>query len=220
MPKNVSYGRSPEQSDRWAFFIEPTPGATNGIQGLEGQVPAPRFSHPGGFYADPINLTITASDSRDVIRYTLDGSEPAPSSPIYAEPLSIRNRTGETNGFALIPTNPSEHRDAFGALTMPTAARDLFGWRAPEGEVFRGPVVKARVFRAGHLSSQTTTVSCFVDPRAKNRFSLPVISVSLNPDDLFGHEAGIYVPGAQYQPVAWTFPWGTGNYFDRRNRPM
>jgi len=39
---------------------------------------APGFSHPGGFYEEPVTLTLDASDPEITIYYTLDGSEPCP----------------------------------------------------------------------------------------------------------------------------------------------
>jgi len=54
---------------------------------------APRFSLPGGFYSDPleISLSITSADAR--IYYTLDCSEPTTSSLLYAGPIKINQTT-------------------------------------------------------------------------------------------------------------------------------
>lgn len=41
--------------------------------------------------------------------------------------------------------------------------------------------------------------------------SLPIISLSINPSDLFDHDKGIYVPGRMYKEGKY----GTGNYYER-----
>jgi hypothetical protein len=62
-------------------------------------VPAPKTpptesaSPKGGLYNQAQTVTLTASKLGSVIRYTLDGSDPTSSSPIYSQPLSITATT-------------------------------------------------------------------------------------------------------------------------------
>ena len=48
----------------------------------------PTFSRQHGFCEEPFDLTIGGAEGQ-AVHYTLDGSEPSPSSPVYAQPLTI-----------------------------------------------------------------------------------------------------------------------------------
>lgn len=85
-----SYGRLPGEPAICGFFIEPTPGRPNSIQG-PGFAPRVVFSRPGGAFAAPFTLTLSHGSSNAAIRFTLDGSLPTSGSQIYTEPLLITN---------------------------------------------------------------------------------------------------------------------------------
>jgi hypothetical protein len=78
---DVSYGISADWKagefleDYESFFLNPTPGATNGDI-LFGFVEDVVASHERGFLETPFELTLSTPTSDAVIRYTLDGSEP------------------------------------------------------------------------------------------------------------------------------------------------
>ncbi len=52
----------------------------------------PTFSRQHGFCEEPFDLTIGGAEGQ-AVHYTLDGSEPSPSSPVYAQPLTISGTT-------------------------------------------------------------------------------------------------------------------------------
>ncbi|HEY5791937.1 MAG TPA: chitobiase/beta-hexosaminidase C-terminal domain-containing protein, partial [Chthoniobacterales bacterium] len=52
-------------------------------------VPAPSVSPGGGDYADSIPVTVTTPVPNGVIRYTLDGSDPQPGSPVWTGALTL-----------------------------------------------------------------------------------------------------------------------------------
>lgn len=57
-------------------------------------VATPTFSPPGGAYASAQTVTISTTTSGATIRYTVDGSTPTASSPVYSGPISVSsNRT-------------------------------------------------------------------------------------------------------------------------------
>ncbi|WP_159460492.1 chitobiase/beta-hexosaminidase C-terminal domain-containing protein [Lentzea albidocapillata] len=57
-------------------------------------VATPTFSPPGGAYASAQTVTISTATSGSTIRYTVDGSTPTASSPVYSGPISVpSNRT-------------------------------------------------------------------------------------------------------------------------------
>ncbi|SDK81062.1 Chitobiase/beta-hexosaminidase C-terminal domain-containing protein [Lentzea albidocapillata subsp. violacea] len=57
-------------------------------------VATPTFSPPGGTYSTAQTVTISTATSGATIRYTIDGSTPTSSSPVYSGPISVPgNRT-------------------------------------------------------------------------------------------------------------------------------
>ena len=62
---------------------------------------SPSFSHESGFYQDDFYLEITAGDGL-TIHYTLDGSVPDASSPVYTQPLLISDATSKPNVYSAI----------------------------------------------------------------------------------------------------------------------
>jgi len=69
------------------------------------------------------------------------------------------------------------------------------GWRFPDGPQLKGTVVRARVERDGYLPSPVRTRTFWVDPQGASRYSLPVVSLAIDPDDFFSDDRGIYVYG-------------------------
>ncbi|MCA9234056.1 MAG: CotH kinase family protein [Planctomycetales bacterium] len=71
------------------FTISPTPGGAN-TNLLASSV---EFSHVGGTFSAPFQLTLSTVDPTETIRYTTNGSLPSASSPIYTAPISISAST-------------------------------------------------------------------------------------------------------------------------------
>lgn len=175
MLPDVSWGRKPDASVAFSFFLQPTPGASNLTTGASEILPAVTFSHSGGFYTNAFDLALAVASAGASIRYTLDGSEPAETSTLYTAPIRIRNRAGTANGISTIPTVP--------------------GGVPPSGEVFKGWPVRARAFKTGALSQPAVTQSYFVDARGRGRYSMPVVSIVTDRANFFDPAIGIYVPG-------------------------
>jgi hypothetical protein len=184
IPRDISLGRLPDAGSDWVFFQTPTPGAANGGSHYLDVLAAPSFSHTAGFYSSPFTLTITSPDTAITIRYTLDGSEPGPQSPVFSSHLEIRSRAGDPNVLSLIPTS-----------------HDYSVFAEPMGEIFKGTVVRAAAFRSGAVNSPVTTGTFFVDPSLSSRYSVPVMSLTTHRDSLFGDARGIYALGDLYD--AW-----------------
>ncbi|PYK57481.1 MAG: hypothetical protein DME21_17155, partial [Verrucomicrobia bacterium] len=127
-----------------------------------------------GFHTNNFQLTLSVTNQGAAIHYTLDGSEPTESSPLFAGPILITNRTAAPNNLSLIPTVPS-------------------GYQPPAGLVFKGTVVRAKAFKTGALQSATVTRTFFIDGRA--RYTVPVISLATESANFFDPNIGIYVPG-------------------------
>ena len=93
IPTDHSFGRQPDGAIDWFFFDQPTPGLSNSTSGYRQFAEAPIFSHEGGFYNDPFELSIESPDSDLTIYYTLDGIEPDSQSMIYSVPIPISSTT-------------------------------------------------------------------------------------------------------------------------------
>jgi hypothetical protein len=92
MQINHSYGRRPDGSSTWAYFDVPTPTGTNNASTYyNGYAGKPVFTLPAGFYTGPQTVGISAGSG--VIRYTLDGTDPNNSSPLFTAPLTIDSTT-------------------------------------------------------------------------------------------------------------------------------
>jgi Leucine-rich repeat (LRR) protein len=165
---------------------------------FDGDDIVPLFSHEGGFYEEDVQLEITAPYPEAIIYYTLDGSEPDPIQNAeqtyeYTEPLTVTDRTGEPNEIANIPTN---------------FADGSRGWMEPGMEIDKATVVRATMINHDeNFSSGIATQTYFIN----KAFSLPVISLSTNPEHFFDDEIGIYVPGNQFDETVEN-PLSSGNY--------
>ncbi len=68
-----------DDTGSWCLTDSPTPSTANGSNCLSGYAATPIISPAAGFYSTDQTVTITGND----IRYTMDGSEPDDTSPLY-----------------------------------------------------------------------------------------------------------------------------------------
>ncbi len=169
------------------------------------ELESPVASAPGGFYAEPFAVQLTAPTPGTVIYYTVDGSEPTLLSAVYKHPFVI-NIKDEANFLSLIPTSPR--------------------WAPPVGDVFKGTVLRAIAVK-DFAKSKELMRTFFVDPKGPARYTLPVVSVIVDYKDFFGYNKGIYVLGKSYgdkdnyirKNISLDLPWWEypSNYLDRGN---
>ena len=91
---DVAYGRDPVAPAVWKQLAVPTPGRANDpleVTNLRGTSGAVEVSPLGGLYAE--TQTVSLSSSAGEIYYTLDGSDPSPSSLRYTAPLEVSSTT-------------------------------------------------------------------------------------------------------------------------------
>jgi hypothetical protein len=88
---DVSYGRDPDNPDRWLFFNETTPGRRNSAYGaaVVESAPEPQFSLSEGFYSGAQALRVTTPGANAVVRFTFDGSTPHAASPEFPDSFSV-----------------------------------------------------------------------------------------------------------------------------------
>ena len=180
---NLSFGRRQGQSDELGFFASPTPGAANADHFLEAWENEPldcavAFDQAPGSYDQAFSLSLTAEDPDTLIFYTTDGSDPQNSGNLYTSALTIRDRSSDPNKYltehCLNDTSPLWLR--YGTEQVPKCT-----------------VVKARAWQDGRWGPLCVASYWVGTPE----HTLPVVSVSADPDELFGNE-GIYTSGTTY----------------------
>jgi len=82
-----SYARTAD--GRYVFCDTATPGAANTGNTFTAVSSPPSFNYLGGFYDAGIQLQIVATNDGEVVRYTLDGSEPTATNALCSGALTI-----------------------------------------------------------------------------------------------------------------------------------
>jgi len=87
-----SRGRTQDGTSKWSIFTEPTPGASNNTSTpYESYATKPGFSVDAGFYTTSQLVDITNDQPNSILRYTLDGTAPTPSSFQYQGSILLSN---------------------------------------------------------------------------------------------------------------------------------
>ncbi len=180
---NISYGRSSINSSEWGFFSYATPAKENPVEFWQKQEVQQdwgpiTFSHEAGSYSEAFNLQLSCEYEDGVILYTLDGSEPDFDSKIYSSEILIEENNSE-NKYVNQKSIYSE---------------DNYETEYGVNNVYKGTVVRARVLKDGRLSKTIDTKTYFITPD----YTLPIVSLSSNPYDLFDKKNGGYVLGSIY----------------------
>lgn len=94
MYPNISYGRQPDASKNVYWFDGGTAGISNELQPLMENRQGQRlanvvFSLSAGFYQEETALSLSHTDSKAEIFYTLDGSDPTEDSRRYQAPIRL-----------------------------------------------------------------------------------------------------------------------------------
>lgn len=186
---NTVFARVDDGLEMWDNQT-PTAGITNktakGV--LKKNLAEPGFSVESGFYDNAFELEITA-DKDEVIYYTLDGSEPDIDSMHYTGPISI--------------TDASVNENVYSARTDLMATMEY----VPEFKVDKAVIVRAMAYDPdSNTVSKSVTKTYFVGFNKKEEYDgYSVLSLVMDPDDLFDTESGIYGNGAAleaYQAAA------------------
>lgn len=152
------------------------------------EVAGPEFSHESGFYEEGFALVLTTREAGGKIFYSTDGSEPAidekrmamGSTREYTGPITVNNKSAGHNRLSQIETSKIDD------------------YKPPEN-MFKAMVVRAVVVGEDQRRSGVVTNTYFVEEGVKERFSLPVLSLTVAPVTLFDDRYGIYVPGELFQ---------------------
>jgi hypothetical protein len=92
--KHHSRGRNPNGGVGWSVYNSPSPGTPNlTASAKQRYAQAPVFDLTPGFYNSTQTITITTGENNATIYYTLDGTEPDPTSSVYTAPITIDSTT-------------------------------------------------------------------------------------------------------------------------------
>ncbi|TXD48973.1 MULTISPECIES: CotH kinase family protein [unclassified Polaribacter] len=93
LSQNTSIGIS-IASGEVVSYLEPTPGSENSTQEYSGNIKSEViFSQPGSTINAPISLTLSGNTATEIIRYTINGTDPTASSTMYTNPIQINEST-------------------------------------------------------------------------------------------------------------------------------
>lgn len=173
------------------------------------EIPAPEFSAASGFYDDPFELTILSEEGLSVY-YTRDGSIPDETDTLYTGPLEVTDRTNEKNVL-------SARTDII--------APNKWGDAVAPMKVDKATVIRAAAVDGQGNRSAVSTAVYFIGYQDKAEFyrNYKVISLAVEPGDLFDPARGIYIQGNAFDkwlhsdafdPTLdeWLIP---GNYLNR-----
>ena len=184
--KSVSWGLS--ESSTIGYHPVPTPSARNGIQVI-GFVKDTKFSTSRGFHDQPITVEITSSTEGAEIWYTLDGSNPSIGMGyLYSVPIEISKTTilrAAAYKLGFSPSNIDTQTYVFVDDVVKQPANPVgfpAEWAGNPADYEMDPEVIGET----DLFNGTYRKSIKDDLK-----SLPVMSVVMAPEDLFG-DSGIY----------------------------
>lgn len=137
----------------------------------------PVFSADGGWFSKDIEVELTSKEG--VIHYTLDGTDPDEESSVYDGPIKITDRSSEKNVYSAIDGISNDNR------------------YLPDYEVDKGTVIKAICISDKGVSNVVTR-TFFVGLDEDLYRDMPIISLTVSPEDFFDYYKGIYMIGNVY----------------------
>ncbi len=176
---------------------------------VEAPVPSVSFSHKAGVYGEAFSLELSALEDGEIY-YTTDGSDPALSDTavVYSAPLSIADRSGDANVVSAVDP------DLFSAnFSVVNETKNGFTNKisAPSDDaVDKCTVIRAAVKRADGTFAGEQFSTYFIGTHEEHIQGLKesceasgnplaVVSITMNYDDLFDNDKGIYVKGTEFK---------------------
>jgi len=224
--QNTSFGRLPNGTGNFTFINAPTPNTTNSQGEVQEALSPPTFSKDSGFLTAGFNLTLSTTVVGATILYTLDGSEPQFSN-LGGTTYSYKNQYQEistaqaigsklTKSFKTLqystPIVIADRSSQPNKIATISTTFDFNPTYIPASPIYKGTVVRAKVIKAGILDSPTVTRIYYISPLGANRFSLPVLSLSIDENKLFDYNTGIAVAGADFDNWRTTHPSTDATY--------
>jgi hypothetical protein len=179
-----------------AWFVQPTPGAPNGV-GVAGFTAEPTAEPPRGFFEAPQQVSLTCATPDATLVYTLDGSAPTLD---HGEPVAS-GHTLDVDTTAIVrvaaflegyePSAVVTHSYLFldDVIRQPAA---------PPGFPTTWDGISQSPADADYeMDPEVVDDPAYHDDLLAGLRAIPTMSIAMDPDDLFGDEAGIYVHSQQ-----------------------
>ncbi len=183
---DTCYARGGDGGYKWGVKT-PTPGYSNS----EGEDLDPVVestvtpSDAPGFYDEEFDLKLSSAGFGKTILYTDDGTDPRVYGKPYSGSVRIRDRSNDPNVYSMIPETSLYYTE--NEVRLPSYPLD-------KCTVIR-TVEKDLLGRYSEVSSFTY----FVGYRNRSAYDdMPVVSVTVDPYDLFDHDEGIFVLGRDH----------------------
>ena len=186
-------------SDTFGYLTNPSPRVANsGPASFSGLAADPRASVPSGLFKHPFSLTLSTPTPGASIRYTLDGSEPTPTSGVlYSGPISVAGSPGKAvvNVRAvafrgdLLCSRVITHSYIFPdyVLVQPTNPAGFpVSWITQTNGGGGGTVVPGDY----QMDPRIITNAAYAALAAQALTNLPTLSLVANPDDFVQPEPG------------------------------
>ncbi|MBN2163790.1 MAG: lamin tail domain-containing protein [Pontiellaceae bacterium] len=172
------------------LLSSPTPGAANTGLSYDGFTEAPVCFPEHGFFDAAFQVTISNITAGAEIRYTLDGSEPTSSSPLYTGPLTVSTTTTLRAKAFLDGWKPSFSKTATYLFLDDVAAE-------PRSQTWinSNPIITG--MDSGVLAKNYYDASNQLCSVQDALLAIPTISVVTDDDNLYSEADGIYVNPAQ-----------------------
>ena len=181
LKEDISYGRT-----NGNIFQEmtPTPLEKNKIP-----VMAPTFSKGSGFYDNEFLLTLSSSQGSEIY-YTTDSSNPLNSTTVqkYTEPIKIYDRSSEPNVYAEIGDDENS----------PLFIGSFGGYKRPKYLIDKAMVIRAYCENENGISPIIDNTYFVTTGNLEKYSNFTIVSLVVNPEDLFDPDIGIYVVGNEY----------------------
>lgn len=211
---DLSIGRKMDGESEIVKFKNTTPRATNNTSisyGKKSQVPV--FSETGGEYDQPFILKIAAPSSNAKIYYTIDGSNPNPDNLggfVYEYKLDYQHRGPGFIGDSYF--RPYRSYLYVDPIDLKNHIEKLFWISDITGSFFplvirekKSPAItlRALVIEEGKEPSDIISNTYFIKNNDPVKDKLPIISLTMNENQLKGFYEGIGVPGIDYE--SWRY---------------
>ncbi len=180
LEENASYGRPFSSPETFVVLSEPTPGKANTDEFIYTEQVNPVQSSLLSYWCEEgTPLTLSCETQESVIHYTLDGSEPDLSSPVYRESMILS-------------------KNLYPAESLTEVKEITENYYPPDITWERGLVIRAKAYVKGYKPSEVFTQTVFFSDIQKDQ-AFPSVFITVDPEDLTDESGGVYVLGDVYK---------------------
>jgi hypothetical protein len=181
LKEDISYGRTNNN-----IFQEMIPSP---LEKNKMFVEAPKFSKESGFYDNEFLLTLSSSQGSEIY-YTTDSSNPLNSTTVkrYKEPIKIYDRSSDPNVYAEIGDDENS----------PLFIGSFGGYKRPKYLIDKAMVIRAYCENEDGTSEIIDNTYFVTTGNLEKYNNFTIVSLVVNPEDLFDPDKGIYVVGNEY----------------------